>query len=139
VIDAGAIDLLRPKGSVRLLGMGSSRYAASVAARYLQHAGIPAVTDCASAEVGPEPDHALSVLAVSAGGGSGETVESVDRPRGTSHLIALTNQMNTQLTRRCDVVLDVLAGIEIGGVACRSYSHARGSVAPDIALGWLRS
>jgi glucosamine--fructose-6-phosphate aminotransferase (isomerizing) len=106
-----------------LMGMGSSRYASNTAARYLQRAGLLAFADYASAEFGVPPGSDVAVLAVSAGGGSVETLQGVASHIGKSRVIAVTNQLNTELTRLSDEVVDVRAGIEFGGVACRSYSH----------------
>lgn len=119
----GGIGLPRPTGPVLLVGMGSSRYAATTAARHLQRAGLAAVADYASAEVGPRPDPELLVLAVSAGGSSAETAAALDRHLGRSRVVAVTNQPDSAFALACDAIVDLAAGAEAGGVACRSFSH----------------
>ena len=71
-----------------LLGMGSSHFAADVCARRMRAAGIDAVAELASvAHTWPAaPD--LTVVAVSAGGSSVETLQAVEAHIGTSRVIA---------------------------------------------------
>lgn len=122
-LENGGIGLPRPSGPVLLVGMGSSRYAATTATRHLQRAGVVAVADYASAELGPLPDPELLVLAVSAGGGSAETAAAVERHLGRSRVVAVTNHPDSAFALGCDSVVDLAAWAESGGVACRSFSH----------------
>lgn len=108
---------------VLLLGMGSSTYAAGVVAARLRAAGVAAVADLASNELLPPADPDLLVVAVSASGGSAETVAAVGRYLGRSTVVAVTEVSGSAVTDGADVVLPLLAGPEIGGVACRSYRH----------------
>lgn len=121
---------------VVLLGMGSSYSAAGVIAPRLRSAGVDAVAERSSAVaegVGRRPDAETLVIAVSAGGGSIETLDALDsigehapasaRPAATEHLIALTNTTSSALTERTGRVIEMHAGVEIGGVACRTYRH----------------
>lgn len=106
-----------------LTGMGSSWYASMVAAQRLRAAGIDAVADLASAESGwPAADDVL-VVAVSASGGSTETMHAVRRYAGNARVIGLTNSPGSPLDEQADAVVDMRAGREGGGVACRSYRH----------------
>ena len=109
-----------------LLGMGSSHFAADVCARRLRAAGIDAVADLSSvAPTWPAaPD--LTVVAISAGGSSVETLHAVESHIGTSRVIALTNRVDSELAARCDAVVAMHAGVESGGVACRTYRNTIG-------------
>jgi glucosamine--fructose-6-phosphate aminotransferase (isomerizing) len=111
---------------VVLLGLGSSRYAAGAVADRLQADGVRAVAALASTDLLPRTGPGTVVVAVSATGGSRETLDAVARitasgPVGA--LVALTNDTGSSLARAADVVVDVAAGVEAGGVACRSYTH----------------
>ncbi len=108
---------------VLLLGMGSSRYAASVAATDLRVAGIAAAAEPASVDATWPPDPRTLVVAVSATGESAETLDAVERYRGRSPIVALVNDPSSTLARGADVVVEMGAGEEVGGVACRSFQH----------------
>lgn len=114
-----------PAGSRRVvfLGMGSSRYAAGVAALRLRAAGIDAAAEYASAEIGSPPSRDTLVVAISASGASAETVAAAERHRGRSRLIVLTERPESTLATLADVVVELHAGEERGGVACRSFQH----------------
>jgi glutamine---fructose-6-phosphate transaminase (isomerizing) len=60
-------------------------------------------------------------VCVSASGKTPETIEAAERHRGTSAVVAVTNQPGSPLAQVADVVLPLGAGEELGGVACRSY------------------
>lgn len=108
---------------VLLLGMGSSRYAASVAATDLRVAGIAAVAEPASVDASWPPDPRTLVIAISATGESAETLDAVSRYHGRSPIVALVNDPASTLARQADVVVEMGAGEEVGGVACRSFQH----------------
>jgi fructoselysine-6-P-deglycase FrlB-like protein len=108
---------------VLLLGMGSSRYAAGVAALHLRAAGIDGVAEYASAETGWPPDRGTLVVAISASGESAETMAAAERHRGTSRLVALTDRTESTIATMADLVVPLHAGEERGGVACRSFQH----------------
>jgi glutamine---fructose-6-phosphate transaminase (isomerizing) len=108
---------------ILLTGMGSSWYAASVAAHRLRIAGFDAVAEPASAEATWPPSPELLVVAVSATGSSIETVRAIEPHLGVSRVVALTNTDPSPLGDQAGVVVDMRAGEEAGGVACRSYRH----------------
>jgi glucosamine--fructose-6-phosphate aminotransferase (isomerizing) len=108
---------------VLLLGMGSSRYAASVAATDLRVAGIAAVAEPASVDASWPPDPRTLVVAISATGESAETLDAVERYHGRSPIVALVNEPASSLAERADVVVEMGAGEEVGGVACRTFQH----------------
>lgn len=117
---------------VLLLGMGSSRYAAQVAALRLRAAGVDAVAEYASAALSYPPDPETLVVAISATGGSRETLDALARHRGRSFVLALTNTPDSPITEGADLVVPMTAGPERGGVACRTFQH---TLALLLALG----
>lgn len=113
----------RDAARVVFLGMGSSRYAAEVAAGRLRAAGVAAVAELASAELGTAAGPGVLVVAISATGSSPETLAALERHRGRSRIVAVTNRPGSPVTEGADVVLDLVAGDEAGGVACRTFQH----------------
>jgi fructoselysine-6-P-deglycase FrlB-like protein len=116
-------DVPREVDRVLFLGMGSSRFAASPAARDLRVAGIDAAAEPASVEASWPPDPRTLVVAISATGESAETLDAVERYRGRSPIVALTNVPGSRLAAEADVVVEMGAGDEVGGVACRTFQH----------------
>ncbi|MEU6429998.1 SIS domain-containing protein [Microbispora sp. NPDC046973] len=108
---------------VVFLGMGSSRYAAGVAAQRLRAAGVDAVAEYASAALGTPPGQRTAAVVVSATGGSRETLDALARHGGRSFVVALTNRPGSPVTEGADLVVPMLAGEERGGVACRTFQH----------------
>ncbi len=111
---------------VLLLGMGSSHYANQVAAARLRSRGVPAVAELAASDLLPVVRPGTLVVAVSASGASAETLDAVRRLReagGGARFVALTNRRDTELGGLCDFTVDLAAGDEQGGVACRSFQH----------------
>ncbi|MBM2621883.1 SIS domain-containing protein [Actinoplanes sp. LDG1-06] len=108
--------VLEKPSRVTFVGMGSSRYAALVAARRLRRAGIDAVAEYASDEL---PDWDSLLIAISASGTSAETLDAI---AGRSY-VAMTNDPDSPLAKGATAVIDMHAGAEAGGVACRSFQH----------------
>ncbi|SEL87091.1 SIS domain-containing protein [Streptacidiphilus jiangxiensis] len=108
---------------VVLVGMGSSAYAAGVAAARLQARGQEAVSVLASSSLLPAVREGDVVVAVSAGGGSRETLAAVEHYRDRAPLVLLTNKPESALAASLPLVVDMHAGTEAGGVACRSFQH----------------
>jgi fructoselysine-6-P-deglycase FrlB-like protein len=109
-----------------LLGMGSSHYANQVAAARLRFRGVDAVAELAASDLLPNVRPGTLVLAVSASGGSTETLDAVRRLRAAdsgARFVALTNREGTELEGLCDHSVLLRAGEERGGVACRSFQH----------------
>jgi fructoselysine-6-P-deglycase FrlB-like protein len=106
---------------VLLLGMGSSQFAAQTAAALLRARGIDAHVELASAARPFPPSRDTLAIGISASGGSAETVEALARHHGTSRTVALTNHPEAEIAAHADVVLPLLAGVEEGGIACRSF------------------
>ncbi|MER6942592.1 SIS domain-containing protein [Nonomuraea sp. NPDC000554] len=115
-----------PEGVRRVLflGMGSSRYAAGVAALRLRAAGVDAYAEYASASATFPPGPETLVVPISATGGSRETLDAVARYTGReSFVAALTNDPDSPIAQDADLVVPMLAGQERGGVACRTFQH----------------
>ena len=108
-------------GPIVLTGMGSSWFAADVAARRLRRHGLVAIAELASVEATLPPSTELTLVGISASGRSAETLSLLEAHLGVSHTIALTNDVGASLP--ADHTLLMHAGIEAGGVACRTYLH----------------
>ncbi len=106
-----------------LVGMGSSFFAASVVAARLRAHGMNAVAELASSDLLPAVDDDSVVIPVSAGGGSRETVDAMTQYLDRCPVVLLTNTPDSDLAAQADLVVDLHAGPELGGVACRSYQH----------------
>jgi fructoselysine-6-P-deglycase FrlB-like protein len=108
---------------VMMVGMGSSRYAASTVATRLRAAGVDAVAELASLTAGTPPAAGLLAIGISASGETQETIDALARHRGVSTTVALTNRSGSAIERAAHSVVAMLAGDEEGGVACRSFHH----------------
>ncbi len=108
-------------GRIVLTGMGSSWFAAETAARRMRRAGLNVVAELASVEATYPTDPSLTVVGITASGNSKETLELLRGHHGTSQTIALTNTVEAALP--VDATMLMHAGVEAGGVACRSYLH----------------
>jgi fructoselysine-6-P-deglycase FrlB-like protein len=106
---------------VLMTGMGSSKYAADTAGVRLRADRVDAHVELSSTGLPQPPAVDTTVLAISASGTSDETLAAVDRHIGTSHVVALTNVPGSALAEAADDTIDVLAGVEEGGIACRSF------------------
>ena len=99
------------------LGMGSSHYANQVAAARLRSHGIPAVAELAGSDLLPRVGAGTTLVAVSASGGSAETLDAVRRLRTSDSgalFVALTNRANTELESLCDVTVPMQAARNAG-------------------------
>jgi len=110
-----------------LLGMGSSYYAAAVAAARLRARGVNAVAELASSDLLPAADGHTVVVAITAGGGSRETRAAAAHYRDQCPVVLVTNTLDGDLARDVEggvhELVDMRAGVEHGGVACRSFQH----------------
>ena len=125
VIDAGDFAAGAPDDVDRVLflGMGSSTYAAGVVAAQLRARGVDAVAELASSDLLPPPDPRTLVVAISASGGSRETLSATSAYAGRAPVVAVTNVDGSPITEQADFVVNLRAEQERGGVACRSYQH----------------
>jgi len=107
-------------------GLGSSRYAASIAATVLRAAGSSAWVEYASTRAPTVPGDDLVFVAVSASGSTPEVVAAARRHRGQSLVVAITNELDSALAAEADHVLPLHVGAEASGIATRTF---RGTVA----------
>jgi glutamine---fructose-6-phosphate transaminase (isomerizing) len=105
---------------VLFLGMGSSRFAALDAAAHLRSHGIDAAAEIASTGRPQPPGGDTLLLAISATGGSAETVAAMRRHLGTSMVVGVTSVPASPIAREADVCLAIAADGP-SGVACASY------------------
>lgn len=106
-----------------MVGMGSSHYANSVAASRLRARGIDAVAELASADLLPDVDERTVIVAVSASGGSTETLDAIGRYAGRCPIVAMTNVDGSPIAASASSRIGMLAGVEASGVSCRSFQH----------------
>jgi len=105
---------------VLFLGMGSSRYAALDAAALLRAHGVDAAAEIASTGRPQPPSADTLVFAISATGGSEETVTAMRRHLGTSMVAGVTSMPGSAIGSEADACLEI-AGDGPSGVACASY------------------
>lgn len=122
----GLMPALQSRARIAFTGLGSSRYAAMIAASDLRAAGASAWVEYAStgAPTAPAPD--LALVAISASGRTAEVIASARRHRGTSLVVGVTNDPDSELASAADHVLPLNAGAEAAGIATRTF---RASVA----------
>jgi fructoselysine-6-P-deglycase FrlB-like protein len=106
---------------VVMIGMGSSCFAAQTACVALRSRGIDAHAELASTAAPFPPSADTVAVGISASGRSAETVEALARHHGTSTTIAITNYPDRDVAAVADRTLPLLAGVEAGGVSCRSF------------------
>jgi glutamine---fructose-6-phosphate transaminase (isomerizing) len=122
----------------RLIGMGSSRFAALDAAAGLRAAGLDAVAESASAsEPGPAGHDTLAIV-ISSSGRTPEVLAAAERHRGSSLVLALTGSTGTPLAEGADAVMPLVAGRgETAGIASLSYRSTVAALAflVDVRVG----
>lgn len=115
-----------PLGSIVLLGMGSSHFANSIGAARLRTHGLNATAVLASTDLLPAVASTDVVIAVSASGGSAETIAAVESYKDKVPVIAVTNKdsaADSAIGQLADAHVPMRAETECGGVACRSFQH----------------
>lgn len=113
-------------GSIVFLGMGSSHFANSIGAARLRAHGLNATAALASTDLLPAVSSTDVVIAVSASGGSTETLAAVESYKGSVPVIAVTNKdsaSDSAIGQLADAHVPMRAETERGGVACRSFQH----------------
>ena len=104
-------------------GMGSSAYAGRTAAGWLRARRAFVIDELATTDPGWPGGQGSSAVLVSASGSSAETLDRSRRLGAGTQRIALVNRTDSPLTKASDVIVDMRAGDESGGVACRTYRH----------------
>ena len=116
------LDRLLDRPRLLFVGMGSSRFAALNAVADLRARGLDAYAELASTGSPQPPSAGTACILISASGNSAETLEALRRHRRRSSAVVVTNAPMSELASRADISVDVLAGPEKGGVACRSFA-----------------
>ncbi len=118
----------------RLIGMGSSGFAARDAAARWRHDGLDAVAEVASASA-PSPGGAGTLaVVISASGRTPEVLAAAARHRDQgSTVVALTAEPASPLAAGADAVVPLRAtAVETAGIACQTY---RATVSGLVLLG----
>ena len=110
---------------VHLVGMGTSYHAARYVAALLNDWGVPARA-CLAGEYAHTPppvtDDTLAVP-VTQSGETADTIAAAETARdGGARTLAVTNIVNSSITRLCDESLFIRAGPEIGVAATKTFS-----------------
>jgi glucosamine--fructose-6-phosphate aminotransferase (isomerizing) len=118
------LDGLRPPTDwqrVRLVGCGSSHYAAQVVARVLRElCRLPVVVDIASEPTSDELDPATLTVAFSQSGETADVLAMMERKTGT--WVAVTNTPHSTIAGGSDLVIPLGAGHESGVAATKTFS-----------------
>ena len=118
-----SLDSVPLASRVLIIAMGSSRFAAESVAREARAGGYPVTVELASATLLPPPSRDQLVIAISATGGSVEVLSAAQRYAGMGRLVAITNTSDSSLAQLADLVIPLLADVEVSGVACRTFRH----------------
>lgn len=102
-------------------GLGSSRFAALVAAAAARARGAKADAEYAGAGIGPPPAPDLVAVCISASGRTPEVVEVAERHRGRSLVVGVTNDTTSPLALAADLLVSLHAGAEAAGISSRTY------------------
>jgi glutamine---fructose-6-phosphate transaminase (isomerizing) len=129
LLDAWRRPDLGGRSRFAITGLGSSRYAALVVAASLRAAGRNAWTEHASTGSPTAPAGDLVLIAISASGRTSEVIDSAERHRGRSLVVAVTNDPVSRLASVADIVVPLEAGEETAGIACRTFRATVASVA----------
>jgi fructoselysine-6-P-deglycase FrlB-like protein len=122
--DPWAPALTAPPERVVLIGMGSSRFATRGPVARMRAARVAAWAEYASAHTVAFAGSGTLAIGISASGGTPETIEALAAHRAAgSTTVALTNDPTAALAGAAGLVVDLAAGEERGGVACRTYRH----------------
>ncbi|WP_158507187.1 SIS domain-containing protein [Subtercola sp. Z020] len=110
-IPAAAVEIVRRASAVRFVAMGGSYNAASAAVEAFLARDVDARAELASHLLHVESvtaKHSEAIVFISQSGTSVETIRAAERLRalGYSNLICITNNVDSDLARACDVVID---------------------------------
>jgi fructoselysine-6-P-deglycase FrlB-like protein len=108
-------------GRVVLTGLGSSRFAADVIAPRLRASGRSAWVEIAGDDPSTLPATDLTLIAISASGGTPEVIQAARRHHGRSRVLAVTNRPYSELAAAADHVVALGADDEAAGIACRTF------------------
>jgi glucosamine--fructose-6-phosphate aminotransferase (isomerizing) len=121
---ATALAAATDRAPIVFLGSGSSRFVAQFAALAYRRAGVPATALAATeAAFDARVNQGRSVVAISQSGRSADVLAACDA-LVPARLIALTNDVDSPLAKRADVVIDLAVGPERAVPASKSVTAA---------------
>ena len=117
---SGASDIAR----VEFVACGTSYYAAKYGSLLLRQQGIPSAAFLASEYIPPtEFDEDTFVIGVTQSGETADTLTALrSAKRHGAQTIAMTNVIDSSVTRECDESLYIRAGPEIGVAATKTFA-----------------
>jgi glucosamine--fructose-6-phosphate aminotransferase (isomerizing) len=121
VADAVRIANARPFRQVLLAGLGSSRFAAMIAADLFLGAAAQVVELPAGADRRPGPHPDLLTIVSSASGRTRETVAAAEENRGIGKVIAITRDPGSPLAAAADAVAVLPVDGESSGVSSTTF------------------
>jgi glucosamine--fructose-6-phosphate aminotransferase (isomerizing) len=130
--NCSVFDLPDCQGRIILTGMGASFHAAWIAAIHLNHWGVPAMAMEATNLCNYAPAllrQAGTLVYISQSGTSGEVPVLLDLLDNKNYLVAVTNNPESELARKAQVLLPMLAGEE-ELIASKTYINT-------LAILWL--
>ncbi|MEE9197150.1 MAG: glutamine--fructose-6-phosphate transaminase (isomerizing), partial [bacterium] len=147
------LEILRGADRVQLVACGTSYHAALVGKYILEEiAGIPASAELASEyRYAARSDGKPLVVCISQSGETADTIGAArEAKRRGSRTLAVTNHVDSSLTREVDESLYTRAGLEIGVAATKTFTAQlvalyilglrlgilRGTLTPDEARKW---
>lgn len=102
-------------------GLGSSRFAAQIVVAQIQHHGGTAWVEPAGTTAATPPAEDLVLFAISASGRTREVIAAAASHQGRSLVVAVTNDPASPLAAHADATLPLQAGVEVSGIAGRSF------------------
>ncbi len=148
------LEILQGADRVKLVACGTS-YHAALAGKYIleEIAGIPASAELASEyRYAARSDGKPLVICISQSGETADTIGAArEAKRRGSRTLAVTNYVDSSLTREVDESLYTRAGLEIGVAATKTFTAQlvalyilalrlgilRGTLTPDPARKWI--
>ena len=121
LLDGWAAPDLGGRDRFLLTGLGSSRFAALVVAAQIRARGGTAWAEYAGGAAPTRASDDLVTIAISASGRTPEVVAAAEAHAGRGVVVAVTNDPDSPLASRADVVVPLLAGVEAAGIAGRSF------------------
>lgn len=116
------------------VGLGSSRFAADVVAPLLRAEGRSAWVEIAGSGPATSPAGDVTLVAISASGGTPEVVAAAERHRGHGRVIGVTGRPDSALAAAADEVVPLGSGQERAGIACRSFRATIAALALSTGL-----
>ena len=121
LLDGWIVPDLGGRSRYVLTGLGSSRFAALVVAGQVRARGGQAWVETAGGAAPTRASEELVAVVISASGRTAEAVAAAEAHAGRGLVVAITNDPDSPLVGRADVVVPLAAGVEVAGIAGRSF------------------